>query len=120
MKLEPGCPDCGNELMTEIEGGRTFVVSCTSCSWSAVTSYFSPIEQDNTLYHVYLEKNRILTSEQIRTTAKISPKSYLDIGRAVTDKEFLIFEGNAIEAQQIKRILEEQKIAFFIVPEFDY
>lgn len=114
------CPECGGTVKARIQGQKTYVISCISCEWSVATTSISSLEEDTTIYTLYLEKDQQLHFEQLLVVAKISGMNVLQVKKACDASEYLIFKGLATEVLAVKEKLEEQQIGFIVVPTFDY
>lgn len=119
MDQKQTCPECGKELFSEIKG-HSLTILCKNCDWRVATSYFSPIERDTTSYCLYVEKGQLLTVDQLRVICRQCKLNYLQLRKAMKDSDYLLYEGQAVELFKIKKELLEQKIKFFIMPDFDY
>ena len=95
------CPNCGNEVKV-IFNGREIINKCLKCDYEVVTTYNSQIDLDN------IKLISKLTGDNF-----IQSKKYLESGYSFK-KEYA--EG----ILEKKKIFDEYKIKYQIVPKFPY
>ncbi len=117
MTDEIFCEKCGTK-MEEYIRGHCQGMTCPKCGWGWTTSYFEPIEMDQTVYAVVLDAQDPII-EAIKASAKVFGCNYPEAKRGLTDGSLSI-SGNAREIQKKALCLQEGKVAFHIEPEFPY
>jgi len=119
MDPEAKCPECSHILHCWHEGSDA-ICKCINCGWEVVTSYFPPIERDETIYTVFAFQNLSPSLIQLRTLSLITGKNYVETKKLLGNTEFVLFEGRAPEVLPIIEKLKEGEIKFRISPAFDY
>ena len=100
--------------------GHSLCWMCDNCGNAVVTSYFEPLEIDQTIYHVSISKGIISTFNEIKLISKIANCNFLQAKKMIESAPTEIYKGKAVDIIAIKKSLENGNINFFINPEFPY
>ena len=93
------CEKCGNK-MDFVKQELSLNCICPKCNWGWATSYIDPIESDNVLYSVSIEKTDISNILAIKAISKINNCNFLKA-------KALLSQGGII----LKALAPEIKIA---------
>ena len=116
------CERCGAEAEYRIKGS-TQGWYCPRCDWAVVTTYFPPIELDQTIYqvHVATDQTGRVPVERLRVVARLTGLNYIQARDLMTSQpEILVYEGEAPETLEAARLLERAGLRYRISPEFRY
>lgn len=113
------CPECGNNLKTEIIGS-TATVSCDKCGWSVARSHVDPIHEDETVYSLYLESGNTANKTALLCLSKIMRCNFLQAKKLLDDGKVLLFSGKATEVREMRDQLMRGKVSYLIEPDFPY
>lgn len=112
------CEKCGSEML-DFREDHTCGATCSNCGWSWATSYFTPIELDQTVYTIHIQKTQAPSLSMIRCISKlavcnfIAAKSLLESGTAA-------YEGRALDIQRAAELLKAASLSYSITPDFPY
>ena len=113
------CPKCGASTEV-IKEGRTVGTRCTNCSWSVVTTYIPPIEQDATKYAVRITSGDPHNQRQVMLIAQLTGCNFLQARKLIQEKEPIVFKGRAPQALAVKQSLIDANFAVAIEPDFKW
>lgn len=112
------CSSCGENMICKIEE-HTLVWECPKCGDGLATTYFEPIETDETNYTLSISEISEPNIDHIKVISNmlnvnfLKSKSLLQEGNAtITDK--------AVKIRDYIRLLNENSISFTITPKFPY
>lgn len=119
MNIEK-CGTCGTHLEHRIEGSvqGSFCPECHNCC--VVTTYIPQIAQDIAQYKIYLLSADYNNKEQIKVISKIGRVNFLQARKMIQATRPLLFEGEAIEVDKARAILQGLPILYEIEPDFPY
>ncbi len=112
------CEKCGAE-MESYHKGCTGGMLCPKCGWGWVTTYFPPIDIDETVYTISFCKPEKTTAAMVKLYAKLSGSNFIQAKKALE-------EGNAsfsALAADIQKHIEEihaTELQFNITPDYPY
>jgi hypothetical protein len=113
------CELCEAELEFRVQGS-TVGFFCTKCDWSLVTTQIPKIAQDITVYKLYLLSTNYKNTEQIRAISEIARVNFLQARAMMQENQSLILEGEALEIDAAKKVLDKLSIGYEIEPNFPY
>jgi len=113
------CPECGASAK-EIKEGRAVGMRCTNCDWSVVTSYFSPIELDTTVYAVRIASGNPHDQQQVKLIAQLAGCNFLQARKLMQEKLSVIFQGKAPQVLAAKKSLIDANFVVAIEPDFKW
>lgn len=113
------CPNCGNKLISEINGSA-LIIRCTKCDYSVATTHIDPIYEDDSEYEIFLEEGNEITKENYFLIQSLTNMSMLEIKHLFEATPYLLSKGLAPEVKELKEKLDECGISYSIVPEFKY
>ncbi len=119
MEWSDKCPKCNINLVYDRDES-TITWTCPICGWGLATTYTPPIRQDTKIYTIYILQNLSPKLDQLKTLSRILAVNYIEVKKILSFKEFVLFEGKAIDVQSVKTQLENAEIEFRIVPDFNY
>ncbi len=99
--------------------GSTCGMLCQKCGWGWVTTYSSPIDEDETMYAISFCKHEKATASMIKTYAKsacldfIQAKKELEEGRAK-------FSASAADFQKHVDEIRAAEMRLFITQDYQY
>jgi hypothetical protein len=114
------CYYCGDKAEGRIEGSCQGAY-CPRCGISLVaTSYFLPIREDRTCYHIQLRHADARNLRHIRTLARLTHRNYLQTRDLIDESWPLIAQAFAPEILDAKKALDAAGIAYTITPPYPY
>ena len=84
------------------------------------TSYFLPIREDRTCYHIQLRHADARNPRHIRTLARLTHRNYLQTRDLIDETWPLIAQAFAPEILDAKKALDAAGIAYTITPPYSY
>ncbi|RED49752.1 hypothetical protein [Aestuariispira insulae] len=112
------CSTCGTITQYRIEG-RIQGQYCEICSaWQVVTTYFSALELDQTLYRLKIMVEHRLKPEQLKALSAMLNLNYLEIRRAIDQQKPLTLSGKAKDIGETIKTLTSVNLAFECQPPF--
>lgn len=112
------CEACGAELERRIEG-HTLIWECPVCGDSVATTYFPPIEVDETAYVIHLQAQECKDIDKLREVARLRDCNFLQ-ARAFLAKGGELLRERASEIQKACRQLESVGLPHTVSPDFPY
>lgn len=112
------CDKCKSKMIFKIEN-QTQCWYCQNCENAIATSYFSKIEEDETLYSVYLMKNNDLNIDNIKLISKLSGNNFIK-SKELLNNGGILLSGLARDICNNINILKESNIEFIIKPDYKY
>ena len=112
------CLSCGENMICKIEE-HTLVWECPKCGDGLATTYFEPIETDDTEYSISISAISSPDINQIKLVSNILNVNFIKT-------KFLLQEGNAtiadkaVKIRDYARSLNEKSVQFKITPDFPY
>lgn len=113
------CPDCGAPTET-INGRRIVGTRCTSCSWSVITTYTPPIEQDGTQYVVKVRSGDPHNKRQVKLIAQLIGGNFLQARQLMQQVDPTVFIGRASEVLAVRQTLANADFVVVIEPDFKW
>lgn len=113
------CSVCGEE-MNPVREGHTQGWICRICGNGVVTSFFDPIELDDSDYTLELNSGNEATVKNIRLIAAISDENYLTARKLILYAPSVLKTAKASEIVSIKEKLDSASILYRITPDFPY
>jgi len=122
------CNKCGKELKTKIRG-RVSILYCEEHGDVLVSTYWNEYERDHTKYDIILLPNNECNANNIKLIAKITNSNVVNAKKIlISNKNELIYSNytstigpvNAVKIKDIAIKLNNAKMNFKIVPEFNH
>jgi hypothetical protein len=96
-------------------------MTCPNCGWGWATTYIDPIQEDDTVYVVYLGEGNVISKATIKTVATISNINYMQAKKMMENNpSAIIFSGNAVQVRDILLQLKSLSLTFKVEPDFPY
>ena len=105
--------------MESYNRGHSCGMECPECGWGWATSYFSPIEMDDTLYTVNFLVPDKVTISMIRLYAKLTGVNFLQAKEALSNGNAKI-SAYAKELQDQLTEIQDAELKFTITPDYPY
>lgn len=112
------CEKCGSEMQNFRED-HTCGTICPNCGWSCVTSYFSAIELDQTLYTIHIQKTPAPSLTMIRCVAKLIACNFIT-ARSLLENGTAAYEGRAVDIRRAAESLKAASLSYSVTPDFPY
>lgn len=112
------CEKCGSKMFYKIDG-HTQGWYCPSCNWSIVTTYFSDMELDETIYKIELLPDANATIDKIRLISKIGNLNFI-LSKKILNDGGLLVEGPAKNIDKKIKELDLLKVFYKIIPNYPY
>ena len=120
LKASPGnCPSCGAALRGFIEG-RCQGARCEACDYNVVTTYWSPLERDETIYALALDPGDCNDLAQIREVARVAATSFVRAKGLLRQGGVEIARGRARELAPDVEGLRRAGVPFHISPDYPH
>ncbi|MBQ7503115.1 hypothetical protein IJT93_10505 [bacterium] len=113
------CEECGAGMEWFRRGGCCGW-ECKSCGWNVATSWFDPIEMDQTAYSISLEPSENPAVSKLKLTAEIAGVNWLEAKKLIENAPAELFRGPAPQIKEIRDKLEAAGMKYKIEPEFPY
>lgn len=113
------CPECGTDLEGFIEGS-SMGSRCPACGWSVVTTFATPILEDEQEYTIILIPGGTPTREALKTISLIAMCNYVAAREMMASAPTTLFEGRATEVLARKNELEDAGVPIEVQPDFPY
>lgn len=113
------CPNCGNELISDIIGS-TLLVRCSKCDFNIATTHLDSIFEDENIYEIYLSDGNKITKENYFLVQSLTNMNMPQILKLFENTPYLLFKGHASEVKELKDQLDEKNIKYYIKPDFPY
>ncbi len=114
------CEKCGTEMLP-IDPNKHVGMTCPNCGWGWATTYIDPIQEDDTVYVVYLGEGNVISKATIKTVATISNINYMQAKKMMENNPTaIIFSGNAVQVRDILLQLKSLSLTFKVEPDFPY
>jgi DNA-directed RNA polymerase subunit RPC12/RpoP len=111
------CPECGAHV-EDLEERSTIGLRCPNCGWCVVTTNFLPIEQDVTVYEIFIHPGNRCDERQIKLISQLNGCNFLQAHRMLQEAEAAVYKGKASQVLAIKQKLIDVNLAVTIKPEF--
>ena len=112
------CPKCGNTMRLIHEPGCVAWV-CTRCDYSEATTETDDLHNDETIYSVILLDNDPTNLNIVKALSKFTGLNFLQAKDLVQNPKE-IAHGFAYEILEKKKYLDDNKIHYYITPDFNY
>ena len=112
------CEKCNTE-MVYIKEGNSCGWNCPNCGNGYVTTFIDPIQLDETIYTINLEKNKSATAKDLKIISKLASIPILEAKKKVTSGGVLI-EGKAVTVKDCISILKDSDLVYVVSPAFPY
>lgn len=114
------CPKCGSELLVKKEGS-TIIVDCTKCSYIVATTSICSINEDETMYSIFLEKNNEINKDVVILIMNITGLNLTEVIDILKFQcPFKLLTSNAVEIKTISQKLKDKGVKYTIDPEFNW
>ena len=115
------CPECKSGSLRSHWDPPSYTIECNECGFSAVTSKFPPIFEDQNIYQVHLIPEGSNISEAIRYIKRYLEKSTIE-GKELIDsgEELMLLEGKAIDILIEVEGMRKKELNLRIEPLFPY
>ena len=123
MEKDIYCEICKNKyFLISKTKGRISGLFCENCNeWAVVTSYFSEIELDDTIYKVFLIFNENLNIKEMKFWSNIFGINYIQLKKRIVNNLEFVYKGNATEVLNlINNEFVNENVAFNINPKFPF
>ncbi len=98
---------------------KTCGMLCPKCGWGWVTTYFSPIDIDETMYTVNFYKPEKITAAMIKLYAKLTGSNFIQSKKAL-EKGNASFSALAADIQKHIAEIYATELQFRITPDYPY
>jgi hypothetical protein len=112
------CEKCGTE-MVDFQIDRSCGMECPKCGWGWATTYWSPIERDETVYSISIPSISNPTLNIIRFIAEVLSCNFIVANKKIKTSGIQL-SGQAEKIQKIRKSLIELNANFVISPDFPY
>lgn len=113
------CEKCGSQ--TEVfREGRTQGIRCKQCDWSVVTTYTPPIQLDQTIYEVRIERGDYQDAKQVKAVAHVIGGNFLSARDTLKNGQPIVFSGDAQHVMQVRDSLLAAGVVVAVQPEFPW
>ena len=85
-----------------------------------MTTYIPEIQNDKTIYSIFLREENPVTLETIKTVAMLSNINFVKTKELLSETNPKIFEGSAVDALTAAKVLKGNGIKYRIYPDFRY
>ena len=114
------CPNCNHELIEFVEGSA-MGMRCPNCQYEVATSYFDPIDEDETIYEVFLAEGSSLTKENYFVLNSLTGLNMTELRELLLHKcPYKVFSGYAYEVKELRARLDKCNIKYMVEPDFSY
>lgn len=113
------CHKCNNDMTFMLED-HTLIWTCPQCGFQLMTTHFSELETDTTVYSVILERTEKYTPAEIRLVAEIAQCNFLQAKTVLDTGNCVLLRSTAQNVLTTARKLKENGLRFHIQPEFPY
>ena len=114
------CKKCCGKMIFTIEGSIQGQ-KCSRCGeWGYMTTYIPEIQNDKTIYSIFLQEENPVTLEIIKTVAMISNLNFVNTKELLSETYPKIFEGSAVDTLTAAKVLKGNRIKYRIYPDFKY
>ena len=113
------CEECGADTEYRVEGS-TEGFFCTKCDWALVTTRIPTIAQDITKYRIYLVSADQHNKEQVKVIADVANINFLQARKLVQEEKPVILQGEAVEIDKARNLLNDVNVEYIIEPNFPY
>lgn len=94
--------------------------SCPECGWGTLTTYIDKIHQDMTEYSIYTKSVADIDKEKIKVISKIAGVNYIVAKHMLEEEGVCVLKAKAIDIKAAICELQNAKISFEVIPEFNY
>jgi hypothetical protein len=113
------CEACGSPT-TGFREGRTDGIRCTRCDWSVATTYTPPIQLDQTIYTVRIERGDYRDTQQVKAVAHVVGSNLLTARELLRSSQPTVFRGDASHVVQVRDLLLAAGVSIEIQPKFPW
>lgn len=99
--------------------GHSCSWDCPNCGWGLATSYFAPIELDQTLYTIHIQKTPAPSLTMIRCVAKLIACNFIT-ARSLLENGTAAYEGRAVDIQRAAGSIKAASLSYSVTPDFPY
>lgn len=117
------CEKCGTTMIKEMPEKRTFggySLFCPKCGWGWATTYIDPICNDDTQYQIILLEGNDTSAGVVRAVNKVTHLSLIKAKQVIEKAPQMIYQGDALEIYEMKRLLDEVSVKYRIEPDYLY
>lgn len=112
------CEKCGAKMIHKIDG-HTQGWYCTNCEWSVVTTYFSEIELDDTIYKIEVLPNNDTELDNIKIIAKFGNCNFI-LAKQLLNVGGILLEDRAVNIHEKIDKLDVLGIKYTITPNYPH
>ena len=111
------CITCGTEMECKIEGHCLSWI-CHNCGDGLATSYFEPIELDQTDYYLHIAPVIAPSPDVLRYISQLLMCNYMQAKACLNDE--IIIKEKATKVREISRELITFNLDYTITPDYPY
>ena len=111
------CLSCGTEMECKIEGHCLSWI-CNNCGDGIATSYFEPIELDQTDYYLHIAPVIAPSPDVLRYISQLLMCNYMQAKARLVDE--IIIKEKATKVNDIAYKLTTLNLAYTITPDYPY
>ena len=111
------CLSCGTEMECKIEGHNLSWI-CHNCGDGLATSYFEPIELDQTEYCLHIAPVTSPSADVLRYFSQLLMCNYMQAKARLNDE--IIIKEKATKVREIVRELITFNLDYTITPDYPY
>lgn len=112
------CEKCGHEMIYNL-AGNSCSWSCPQCGWGLATSYFAPIEMDQTEYSILVQNVASPSVSMIKCVARILACNSMT-ARTLLQNGSCTVSGKATLIKNYISALDSAGLQYHIEPRFPY
>ncbi len=114
------CPKCRSSNVVSEWLPPSFSITCSDCKWSALTSRFPPIFEDQKIYKVFLVPRNSDPLHAITAIKTYKGATSTEAKKLAKANQVFLVQGYAIDIFRELKWLSEKKVKVRIEPEFNY
>ncbi len=112
------CPECGAE-MKETYNKPSLLLDCPKCGCKIATTKWDPIDLDQTIYELFVEKIESPTLDNLRFISSMTGDNYIKTKQDLIEGN-ISFKYCAVDMKEKMKEFDNNNIKYHIAPEFHY
>lgn len=112
------CSNCNIEMTYFVEG-QCCGWKCPMCGDALVTTYYTELEMDNTIYSVLVSADCDANASKIKAVSEVLGCNYLQAKEKIATG-FSVSEVFASDAAKILKLIKEAGLSYQTTPEFPH